>query len=90
MNLKPIKCWMIELKRFIKHGGVFVPHCYVEKERYKHDIFYTDKSFRVTNTYQHNKNEKFVKNAILIGYECKRCGKKELLWQRSDNLPIIK
>lgn len=88
MDFKSIKCIIKAIPLFIK-SGEFVPHLYEEKERYTANIFYTDHGFRIAGSLNHAPDEHFVRNAILIGCECKRCGRKMMEWQRNEDVPVI-
>ena len=88
MNLKSIKCYLKAIPCFLRTGE-YVTHCYVEKERFVHDIFVTDIGFRISSSMEHSDDEEYIKEAILIGWECKRCGKAIMTWQRQPILPVM-
>lgn len=96
MNFKKIGCYIRALPLFIRkcfNPDYFCPHFYKECEKYRSDIFvdmrHKDK-FRIANTMQHKDYEVLMKDAVLTGLECKRCGYKTMEYQRSEDIPVIK
>lgn len=96
MNFKKIGCYIRAIPLFARKGfnpDYFCPHFFRECEQYRSDIFVDIRKngkFRIANTMQHKDYEVLMKNAVLTGLECKRCGHKEMEYQSSDSLPIIK
>ena len=86
MKIQQLICYWRAAIELLKGKG-FHPHDYIEKERYTADIFYKGNKFRIAHTcYKFGTDEHFVRNAILIGYECKHCGKKTMSWKRRDDI----
>lgn len=96
MNFKKIGCYIRAIPLFVRKGfkpDYFCPHIFVECEKYKADIFVDIRKcdhFRIANTMQHKDYEVLMKDAVLTGLECKRCGFKTMQFQSKEKLPIIK
>lgn len=67
--------------------GIWIPHVFRD-EYEKAIIIATDKSFRVSDNYQHTPEEKVYAPATLIRSKCIYCGKEELSWMqgRPENI----
>ena len=83
MNLKSIKCYIVALIDFFKHG-CFVPHIYKDVECKKAIIIATEDSFRVSDNYEHTANESVYPGALLVTSKCVCCGKEMQSWYRES------
>lgn len=77
-----IECILYGIKNSIEAGVNLGPHEWEEVERKPAIIIATEDSFRVANSYQHKPNERVYRNATLIKYRCKICGKEEEAWEQ--------
>lgn len=76
--LGKIRCYAVAIKDLITHG-IWVPHIF--RDEYEDAIIIaTDKSFRVSDNYQHTPDEKVYAPATLIRSKCIHCGKVEYSW----------
>ena len=87
--IKGLQCYIKAIPLFIKTKQ-FIPHIYKEKNRFIHNIVVTDTDFSLTDTFCHDFGEYIVRDAIVINFECKCCGKTIQLWKRNNNVPVIK
>lgn len=83
MNIKSIKCYIKAIFGFFEHG-VYIPHVFRDEEKTKGIIIATDNSFRISDNYEHAKNEKVYKNALIIKSRCICCGKEDISWWNLD------
>ena len=60
-----IKCFLIAVVDFVKHG-TFVQHLFVEETEEPVIIIATEDSFRVSNSFQHERGEMVYPNKNII------------------------
>lgn len=72
-------CQLRAIPFFLK-TGLYIPHVYVETERYQTNVFATKNGFRESSDYLHAENEESHLNATVIVMKCKYCGKKDKMW----------
>ena len=88
---KRCRCYIRAVIDYFKHGCFAIVRNYMIIEEIPCIIIATDKSFRVSDNYQHTKDETVYKNATLTRSKCIYCGAEELSWKDNDNeIPIIK
>lgn len=73
-----IKCIVNGFKTFFE-TGVYIPHVYTENVT-EAIIGATETSFRVLDSYEHQKGERIYPKAALIKSTCKICGHVEYSW----------
>ena len=81
-----VKCYGTALWSLLVHG-IWVPHVF--RDEYEDAIIIaTDKSFRVSDNYEHTQDERVYAPATLIRSKCIYCGKQELSWMqgREENI----
>lgn len=79
--MKKILCWFKALPLWFR-TGLFIPHLYEATYEDAIIIASPDK-FRVTDNYEHSKEETVYPNAMLERCKCVRCGHEVLAWYAS-------
>lgn len=80
--MKKIKCFLIAIKDFICYG-VWIRHLYADPEYSEGIVIASDTSFRISDNYAHNENERVYKNAIIEKCRCRYCNKEHISWGQS-------
>lgn len=80
MKIKELFCSIKAIPFWIRSGfnkDCFITHVYREVGEYPAKIFVNQQTgrFRIADSYAHEFEEKYEPNAVIIGLQCKYCGK---------------
>lgn len=80
IKIKEFLCLVKAIPFYVRSGfnkDCFIPHMYKEVGEYPAKIFVNQQTgkFRIADSYAHLFGEKYEPNAIIIGLQCKYCGK---------------
>lgn len=82
-TMKRIVCWLKAIPFWLR-TGVWCPHVFIICESKPAIIIATDKSFRVSENYEHNENETVYPYATLMTWKCECCGTTTTDWSDGD------
>lgn len=85
--MKRFGCVLRAIKNWIRFG-VFSGHVYVLNKTVQSNVFYTDSTFRISDSMEHSADEKLAAGAYVEISRCKYCGHKDISWIRKENYEV--